>query len=225
MDAVQYGELMRRRALGLEPEMESAKQLVRILQPIYRPGMTVLDVGCGCGHFLRSLRGMDPGIRYTGIDSNLDYIMNARQIWGDKASFEVGDINRWPVLSHHADIVVCITVIQNLDWVYPVLGQLTHMTNQHLIIRTLLGALTMRCNRDEPHPIDIVYNIYAEDFFVSEVICTGFQDVQVLLDECNIDLPRTSDPTQTYTIRTDDGRRLQVNGNLLLNWRWVVASR
>lgn len=38
------------RATGELPEMESAKQLARIIKPLYQKGNTVLDFGCAAGH-------------------------------------------------------------------------------------------------------------------------------------------------------------------------------
>lgn len=54
------------RAKGNLSEMESTKQLVKLVSEIYEPGMRVLDVGCNTGHYLRGLRK---------ISSNLDYVV------------------------------------------------------------------------------------------------------------------------------------------------------
>lgn len=53
-DEKAYGELMKRRALGLEPEMEQVKQLVKLVRRVYTSGMKILDVGCGVCHFYLS---------------------------------------------------------------------------------------------------------------------------------------------------------------------------
>lgn len=55
------------RSAGREPELDSAAQAREILAERMAPGDSLLDVGCGAGHFWHSLREM--GIEYHGIDS------------------------------------------------------------------------------------------------------------------------------------------------------------
>jgi len=52
-----------------------------------KSGMTVLDVGCGPATILDYL----PDIDYTGLDLNERHISSARQRYGDKGRFIVGD--------------------------------------------------------------------------------------------------------------------------------------
>ena len=57
--------------------MESAKATARKLKEVIRPDESILDVGCGVGHYLPSLkRLLDVPFRYTGIDSTECYKMN-----------------------------------------------------------------------------------------------------------------------------------------------------
>jgi SAM-dependent methyltransferase len=64
------------RALSRYAEILSAK-----------PGMKMLDVGCGPANILPYL----PEVDYTGIDLNERHIAFARQRYGDKGRFVVGD--------------------------------------------------------------------------------------------------------------------------------------
>src|SRR5689334_220306 len=62
-----YGEVLYKRAIGEFPEMESSKALAKTVKGIFHPGESLLDVGCGAGHYLRSLRReIGPDILYTG---------------------------------------------------------------------------------------------------------------------------------------------------------------
>ena len=45
-----------KRAIGKFPEMETSKAMAKIIKKILINEDKILDVGCGSGHFLRSLR-------------------------------------------------------------------------------------------------------------------------------------------------------------------------
>ena len=47
-------------------------------------GMSVLDVGCGCGHILPSLRKIDPKMDYHGIDFSEEMLSEARTLFPKK---------------------------------------------------------------------------------------------------------------------------------------------
>jgi SAM-dependent methyltransferase len=55
-----------------------------------KSGMKVLDVGCGPANILDYL----PDIDYTGMDLNEKHISSARQRYGERGRFIVGDVAR-----------------------------------------------------------------------------------------------------------------------------------
>ena len=97
------------RATGKLPEMESAKQLRKILGKIHNEE-SVLDVGCASGHYLRSIRIINNDCIYTGVDATKKYIDNANIIHKSdtNAKFIEGDIYS---LKLQADIVFCCNVL------------------------------------------------------------------------------------------------------------------
>ncbi|MDR1312959.1 MAG: class I SAM-dependent methyltransferase [Deltaproteobacteria bacterium] len=63
--------LLKRRALDQEPEMDCAAQAAEILGSLgLAPGSRLLDLGCGAGHFLHSLRRRGIELDYAGLDSS-----------------------------------------------------------------------------------------------------------------------------------------------------------
>ncbi|MDR1309739.1 MAG: class I SAM-dependent methyltransferase, partial [Deltaproteobacteria bacterium] len=65
----QLRELCRRRAMGLEPEMDCAAQGAELLSHfVDRRGMRLLDVGCGGGHLVHSLTRIGIELDYYGLD-------------------------------------------------------------------------------------------------------------------------------------------------------------
>lgn len=53
-----------------------------------RPGMRILDIGCGTAEVLSRLHG----VSYFGIDHNPQYLQRARDRFGDLARFECWDV-------------------------------------------------------------------------------------------------------------------------------------
>ena len=87
------------------------------LAALLRPGMTVLDVGCGTGAITRGIaRAVSPEGAVCGIDTNADLIARARAASGGQRDlrFEVADIReeRWAAAF---DVVTCARVLQWLD--------------------------------------------------------------------------------------------------------------
>ncbi len=137
-----YADRLYRRATGELDEMESSKSLCAVLSPLYQPGMKVLDVGCGPGHYLRSLRSrLDEGIDYTGMDATEAYVDLAKRAFPDQEEkFRVGDIYDLPFEGLSYDIVTCSNLILHLP---PPpskpLSELIRVSKGHVVIRTLIG--------------------------------------------------------------------------------------
>jgi SAM-dependent methyltransferase len=63
--------LLERRASDLEPEMDCAAQAAEIIGSLGFPkGSRILDLGCGAGHFIHSLKKRGLDYDYRGLDSS-----------------------------------------------------------------------------------------------------------------------------------------------------------
>ncbi|MBI4611008.1 MAG: class I SAM-dependent methyltransferase [Candidatus Rokubacteria bacterium] len=161
-----YTELMRRRVARLEAEMVCAAQLREELAPVVSPGMSLLDAGCGPGHYYWSLRSL--GIEYHGIDPTPHYIALGRQFLAKGGlppeRLQVVGIEE---LTGTYDVVVCYNVLQYLPDYREALGVLCSTAERILVIRTLLDTRT--CIRYEQDPTlgdalrdaRFFFNIYA----------------------------------------------------------------
>ena len=175
------------RARGQLGEMESTKQLVELLRPIYQPGMTVLDAGCNVGHYLVGLRRLDPALSYTGVDAYQRYVDQARQIFADDANarFEVKSIMEPLFPDDPFDIVFSCNVLIHLPEFRTPLKHLLNSTKRVCFVRTLLGdntTIVLRAREPntgfdaEGKPLSFVYqNQYAKVAFSNHVQELGWK--------------------------------------------------
>jgi SAM-dependent methyltransferase len=75
------------------------------------PGARVLDLGCGTGELLDFLGD----VRYTGVDVSEDYIASAREHYGNRAEFFVGDATSIETLVEEFDLALAVGVLHHLD--------------------------------------------------------------------------------------------------------------
>jgi SAM-dependent methyltransferase len=91
-------------------ESGRARFVADLLKP--KPGMKILDCGCGPAPLFPYLSGTD----YTGIDINPRHIADARARFGDKACFIVGDVTRdLPEHTNAFDLVLVSALLHHLD--------------------------------------------------------------------------------------------------------------
>ena len=77
-----------------------------------RAGQKILDVGCGPAEILDLL----PGTEYTGVDLNPIYIEKARQRYGPRGRFLVGNVYTLEsVINRSFDIIMAQSLLHHLD--------------------------------------------------------------------------------------------------------------
>ena len=222
-----------KRAQGNLQEMESTKQLVRLVSDVYSPGMRVLDVGCNVGHYLRSLRRNYPDLDYTGVDAYEYYIQQAKSIFGNDsyARFEVRNIFRPLFPQNPFDIVFCCNVLQHLpDFRLPI-SNLLSSTKKVCFIRTLLADYTsivkivkIQQFDDEGNPLDYLYrNTWHVEYFVDFIKKLGW-NVELIPDEFDTSAIQNEYRSlkTIHDTRIVDGK--QVADNIVHNWVWTKIT-
>jgi len=245
----EYGNLLYKRATGKLPEMFSSVALCNILKKIYKKGMKLLDVGCGGGHYLRSLQErVDTNINYLGIDITERYIELARRAFDNDKLFEVGDIFNLKVKDNEFDIVVSNNVILHLP-PNPIkaISELIRVSKKFIIIRTVFGErnyiiqeikIEQNIEAQKIHSKTVnkkifledgtpkvfnYFNLYTEDYFrttIAEIVPNAKVDVANDSEFDDFDNKEITTNTGTKAFKG-----IQVSGNLMLDWRFIIITK
>src|ERR1700722_16841225 len=117
-----YADVLYRRAVGALPKMDCSKAAARQIKNLWKAGDNILDVGCGAGHYLVSLRReIGPEFDYIGVDITGGHLAVARKAFSadGRASFAEADIFALPYADSSFDIVTCNNLLQN----FPAIGR------------------------------------------------------------------------------------------------------
>jgi ubiquinone/menaquinone biosynthesis C-methylase UbiE len=236
-----FGQVLYDRATGAADEMESAKSVCDIVAGLYAPGLNILDVGCGAGHYLRSLRErVDPKVDYAGVDLTAHYIDLAKKAFPDMASFSVGDACNIIFPDNSFDIVLCMNVVPNLP---PppstAIGELLRVSREHVIIRTLFSDITYIIRElaaqgdtsDSPFAADggideshALYNNMYTESYLRKIIEAASPGAIVDIEPDDHGAPIDNRTTHgAWGTRTEGGK--QISGQLILDWRFAVVTQ
>jgi SAM-dependent methyltransferase len=248
-----YGELLFRRATGELPEMESSKAVARLISSWVKPNDRILDVGCGAGHYLRSLRRViQVPFSYMGVDATCDYIELARKAWHDdpQADFQVADVSSLPFQNGEYAIVLACNLFLHLPSITAPLREITRVAGRHALVRTLIGDRSFRIQEvysPETHPRSFAgkpdedefdatgeprsfhfYNIYSQSH-ISKLLArlpdiAGYKIVKDG-DFEPMNLTIESRRTEAAPDTTEMIGGWQVNGYILQPWHFVLIDK
>ncbi len=151
---VQLADVHYARAVGEMPEMDCQIEAARIVNGLVAsPGASICDVGCGAGHYQRSLRKqIDRTFTYCGFERHDIFIERARKAWGQQqdSEFRQGTVFDLPASDREFDITLCSNLLMHVPTIVKPIQELVRITKKHLLIRTMIG--------DKTYKIQEVYN-------------------------------------------------------------------
>ena len=236
----EYGDLFFKRAVGVIDEMESSKAAAKRIAALLQADETLVDVGCGAGHYLRSLRREIPhNFQYRGLDATPQYIELARKAFADSpaARFEVADIFNLNLENGRADVTMCNNVLLHLPSVAQPLKELVRISRRHLLIRTLVSDASYVVRRVTPsssgdefdaagEPLSFHFlNIYSKAYLTKLLAADSrVESFHFELDE-DFDAARVSDSKSLLRASGWNGTQvvdgMQRSGMLLMPWTWI----
>jgi len=142
-----------KRAIGTYPEMESSKAVASFVKKYVKNNSSILDAGCACGQYFRSLnRIIKKDFTYTGVDPYDIFLDKAKKAWHNykNVSFKKGNIFKLPFKKDEFDIVICNNVLLHIPNLIKPIKELLRVAKKTVIIRTHI--------HDKSYRIQLVYN-------------------------------------------------------------------
>ena len=164
-------DLYRRRARDEAEEMTCAAQAAELLRGLVDSGDSVLDVGCGSGHFFHALRRRNIPVAYHGIDATAAFVEIAKR---ELAAFGLPDDRmhtlRIEDFRGSADHIVCMNVISNLDNFHRPLERMLQAARRSLVLRESIkdGGFTTYV-RDKFLDADVDIKVYVNAYDRAEI--------------------------------------------------------
>ncbi len=141
------------RATGKKPEMEVSKAIANLIKKKIKNNDSILDVGCACGHYYRSIKKrVKNNFFYTGTDPYKIFLDKAQIAWKNDSNvnFVKGDIYNLPFKKSEFEISICSNVFIHLNKIKKPLEELLRVTKRTIVIRTVVY--------DVSYKVQLVYN-------------------------------------------------------------------
>lgn len=196
----------------------------------------VVDLCSGSGANLFWLKQRCPQLRLTGLEIDPDLVAFGNHAFAERGVTDAQllesdvyaiDGTAFP----KADGVIAL---QTISWLPDEVGFVKAAAQLNADWIALTGLMiegshsfrTMISNHDDPAHGDNAYNTFALSYVQALLTDAGYGAVVSQPFEIGIDLAKPADGgLGTYTETTADGRRLQVSGALMMNWRFLLARR
>ena len=112
---------------------QQEKQLLRWLMGLFSGVRTVLEIGCGTGHFTRWLR--DEGFWVVGLDLSAPMLAQAQAL--DSPPLVRGDAHRLPFADGAVDLAVLVTTLEFLARPQEALTEALRVARRGLVLGVL----------------------------------------------------------------------------------------
>jgi len=106
-----------------------------LIRELTRPGMTVLDMGCGSGHAFANLQDRD--VQYTGVDWSETQIAENTKAYGTGPSFVAGSLYDTRLPADSYSICFSLYVLEHLVWPHLFLKEMVRLTRPGGLIAVL----------------------------------------------------------------------------------------
>lgn len=199
----------------------------------------ICDLGCGKGANLYYMSKRFPNSHFVGLDIDEQLIQDGNDFLVrspvSNCQLRVGDLYKAGSYfsSGEFDGVISLQTLSWLPGYEDAIDAITSLSPKWLALTSLffdgpIEAKTVITQFDLEHQDNInkslFYNTYSIPLVRQYLFDLGYRKFEYRRFEIPIDLPMNFDGRMgTYTVRTADGRRLQISGPLLMSWYFIYA--
>jgi len=218
----------------VKERQEIDKFLKKIITPyIKEKKLKILDACSGIGHISYMLSELSPDSSFVGIDQTSYLVKEARKLCKNKKNIliEQADINELSSKYNKTfDITMNWKTISWLPYYEEILKSLLKVTKNHIFLSSLFydGDIDFEIKTWEYQKeagkagIHSFYNIYSFPKFQNFLYSLGVKKVESYDFEIDIDIPKPPlDRMGTYTLKLENGKRIQLSGAVLMLWKIV----
>ncbi len=195
----------------------------------------ILDACCGYGRLIYFLNEFDSRQLYLGVDYVEELIDQGKQSFVEEKNvkFEFGDIleisKRY---KKHFDISINYKTLSWLPYYKRIMEELFKVTKKKIYITSLfydgdIDFITKIYKGGLDNADSYTFlNSYSSQRFKKFCEKLGAKSIEFIDMNLDFDLPKSKDLNllETYTLNTNNNERLEITGNVILNWKLVVIS-
>lgn len=213
---------------------EIDKFLEKLITPyIKTKDLKILDACCGIGYISYFLSELSSNSTFFGVDQTPYLIEEAKKLCSNKKniSFEVADIYDLPSrFPKKFDVSISWRTLSWLPYYDQMIKDLIAVTKDHIFLSSLFydGDIDFEIKVREfqketgKEHFNDYYNVYSFPRFQRFVYELGAKNIEAYDFEINTDLPKPQiDQMGSYTVKLEDGKRLQISGAVILTWKII----
>lgn len=215
-------------------KQELDKFLENMITPlIQKRKLNILDACCGIGHLDFFLSQISPESHFLGIDKTPYLIEEAKILCRDLKNVEfrlldVANLSR--EYKKEFDISICWKTVSWLPRYEPVIRELMQVTKESVFVSSLFYSedidfeIKVREYQSEAgrDGFNMYYNVYSYPRFEDFCLKCGAKKVVPYDFEMGIDIPKPKKNFMgTYTLKLENGKRIQISGAVLMSWKVI----
>lgn len=214
-------------------KQEMDKLLESIIMPILaKNNLKILDACCGIGHIDYFLSELNYSNEFLGIDQTPYLIDEAKKLCNKKnVSFKKGDIYDLPKkYPKYFDVTINWKTISWLPHYDEFIKSLFKITKSHIFLSSLFydGDIDFEIKVREykkesgKKHFNFYYNVYSFPRFREYLHSLGAKKIKAYNFEINKDIPKPPiDQMGTYTMKLENGKRIQISGAVVMMWKII----
>jgi SAM-dependent methyltransferase len=217
----------------LEQKYEMDKIFEKIITPyIKSKNYQILDACCGIGQISHYLSQINNNLKITGIDQTSFLIDEAKKLWKNKnLKFQVEDVYDFAKkYEKKFDITINWKTLSWLPHYDEMVKSLFKLTRKYIFLSSLFydGDIDFEIKVREyqteigKNKFNHYFNVYSLSRFKKFVLDLGAKKFEVFDFDIDIDIKKPPiDQIGTYTEKLENGKRLQISGNIIQSWKII----